>query len=78
MSKTPTLRSRVLNLLQTARMVGLSGVTLAALTATLSGPTVPLQPETVLASVLSDMTETPEGADAPPVHCAPGPTLVLR
>jgi len=68
MSKTPTLRSRVLNLLHTSRMLGLSGVTVAVLAATLSGPTVPVQPETVLASVLADMVETPEGADTPPVH----------
>ena len=73
MSKTPTLRSRVLNLLGTARMLGRSGVTLAALAATLCA-----SPQIVLASVAPDMLEPPTGAEAPPVHCGPGPTLVLR
>lgn len=81
MRATPTLRSRVLNLLSTARMVGLSGVTVAVLAATLGRPTAPVNPEMVLASVLPEMVETPEGADSPPVHCDPtteGPSLRLR
>ena len=71
--ETPTLRSRVLNLLDTARMLGRSGVTVAALSVTLCA-----NPQIVMAAMLPDMMETPEGTDAPPVHCDPGPTLVLR
>ena len=77
MSKTPTLRSRVWNLLGTARTLGRTGVTVAALALTLG-----VAPTAVLESVLPDMTETPAGADAPPLYCDPtggdGPTLTPR
>ena len=29
--------------------------------------------EGVLSAVMADMTETPEGADAPPIYCEPAP-----
>lgn len=64
----PTLRSRILNLLRTARSVGRTGVAVATL-ATVLGST----PEGVLSAVMADMTETPEGADAPPIYCEPAP-----
>lgn len=64
----PTLRSRILNLLRTARSVGRRGVAVATL-ATVLGAT----PEGVIEAVLPDMTETPEGADAPPIYCEPAP-----
>lgn len=73
MSKIPTLRSRVLNLLRTARTLRGTGITVALLATILCVP-----PYAVLASVSHEMLETAEGADAPPVHCAPGPKLVLR
>lgn len=64
-----TLRSRVW---ETLRSAG-KGVTVAALAASL-GTT----PERVLGAMLPEMTETPEGFDAPAVYLAPGPTLVPR
>jgi hypothetical protein len=76
MSKTPTLRSRVWNLLGTARTLGRAGVTVAALALTLGAT-----PDAVLTSVMPDMLETPEGETAPALYCEPaseGATLTPR
>ena len=76
MSETPTLRSRVWNLLGTARTLGRTGVTVAALAFTLNAPAM-----AVLACVESDMLETPEGETAPAIYCDPngdGLTLTPR
>jgi len=81
MSETPTLRSRVWNLLGTAHTLGRAGITVAVLAATLSAPGSTVSPMAVLACVESDMLETPEGANAPPIYCQPtadGPTLCPR
>lgn len=72
----PGLRARVWNLLRTARSVGRAGVAVATLAVVLR-----TTPEGVLTAVLSDMTETPAGHDAPSIHCAPtaeGPVLTPR
>lgn len=76
MSETPTLRSRVWNLLGTARTLGRAGVAVTVLAATLGAT-----PEGVLGAMLPEMTETPAGETAPPVYCQPtddGPTLCPR
>lgn len=67
-----TLRSRVWNLLRTARRMGRTGVTVATLSTVLG-----VSPEGVLSEMLPDMTE----GDTPPVYCQPtedGPCLVPR
>lgn len=64
---TPNLRARVWNLLRTARAYrGMSVVSCAALAVALGAST----PE-ILTAVLGDMTQTPEGKDAPPIHAKP-------
>lgn len=71
-----TLRSRVWNLLATARSVGRAGVSVVVLAAVLGAT-----PGAVLASVLPDMTETRPGCGCPSIYCEPraeGPCLCPR
>ena len=73
---SPSLRSRVWNLLRTARDTGRTAVPVTTLAVALT-----VTPEAVLGAVMPDMTETPAGADAPPVYCQPtgnGPVLAPR
>jgi len=77
MSKAPSLRSRVWNLLRTARNQGRAGVAVAVLATTLGA-----SPEAVMGAVLPDMLETPAGETDPAIYCDPtggdGPTLTPR
>lgn len=76
MSKRPNYRSRVWNLLRTARATGQRGIALATLAAVMGA-----NPGVVMAAMMPDMLETPEGAEAPPIYCQPtddGPTLCPR
>ena len=70
------LRSRVWNLLGTARTLGRTGVSVTVLAFTLG-----CSADTVLASVMPDMLETPEGETEPALYCEPTgsvPTLTPR
>lgn len=66
MSKTPTLRARVWNLLRTARDNGRTGVALAALVTIFNA-----HPQHVMAAVQSDAFDTPAGQTDPPIYCRP-------
>lgn len=71
MVKQPNTRSRVWNLLRTARDLGRVGITVATLATVLGAA-----PDTVLAAMLPDMLETD-----PAVYCDPSdgePTLCPR
>lgn len=67
MSNRPTLRSRVWNILRTARDHG-RVVSMAALVVTLNA-----SPAIVYAAVQADTLETPEGQTDPPIYCEAGP-----
>ena len=67
MSKSPTLRSRVWNILRTARDHGRT-VSMVALVVALNSA-----PETVYAAVQPDTLTTPEGQTDPPIYCEAGP-----
>lgn len=62
-----SLRSRVWNLLETARRMGRSGVSVAVLAGVLG-----VSPEAVLGAVIGDMVEIRAGCDCPDLYCAPG------
>jgi len=76
-NNTPNLRSRVWNLIRTSRAVrGTAAVPCAALALAL-GCAAP----DVLSAVMDDMMDTPDGREAPPLHCTggdDGPVLVAR
>lgn len=73
----PSTRSRVWNLLRTARAQGRAGVTVTALGAVLGA-----SPEVVMGAVMADMLDTPAGESDPALYCDPsgegGPVLTPR
>lgn len=66
MTKTPTLKSRVWNLLRTARGIGQSAVAVATIASVLS-----TDPEMVLATMMPEMMDGT-------IHCAEGPSFAPR